>query len=145
MIIPQRAASVSIAGMGGTGSCCGVPGSSHPFLQDGSDSEHSSDTGLGSERGSDASAVGEHFVPHRVTPSCFPYTPREVGVHPALHLPPLPLSLEVQKAISIPSISTPSISTGDSQAGIPGTWSCGQLCQPAAPVLDFQLSPSFQM
>ncbi|KFO81597.1 ATP-binding cassette sub-family A member 1, partial [Cuculus canorus] len=41
----------------GARSCCGVPSSNHPFLQDGSDSKHSSNTGLDSERGSEASTV----------------------------------------------------------------------------------------
>ncbi|KAM8986810.1 phospholipid-transporting ATPase ABCA7 isoform 1-T1 [Ara ararauna] len=36
---------------------CNVPHSSHPFPQEGSDSERSSDTGLGSDRGSEASTV----------------------------------------------------------------------------------------
>lgn len=47
----------------GVGTCYRVPGSGYPFPQDGSDSERSSDTGLGSERGSEASTVGEGPIP----------------------------------------------------------------------------------
>lgn len=127
----------------GARSCCGVPGSSHPFLQDGSDSEHSSDTGLGSERGSDASTVGEGLVPSQCHPQLLPIHPWSArgagGAQPCLRLL---ASLHWRGRRGSPSSPTFPM---DPQAGMPGTWSCGQLCQPAAPAPGFQPSPSPQM
>lgn len=75
---------------------CNVPDSSHPFLQEGSDSEHSSDTGLGSDQGSEAIAVGEdpsiivplHSITPRRSPMCLPSAGSNCG---CTHWAPCPV------------------------------------------------------
>lgn len=145
MIIPQRAASVSIPGTGGHWG----PGPAVWYQAPATLSCRMAVTQ--STAVTQAWAVSGAVMPvpwvsvlspHSVTPSCSSYNspqPGRLGVHSPASGPSPPFTGGAEG--DLPPLHLP----WGPQAGMPGTWSCGQLCQPAAPGPGFQPSPSLQM